>query len=165
MPAGNENITKITEDAVISQLEGILESGSQKYHVDRFYGTFDPQALYNYMVSKLNTMNGSMYVRATEDDAVAQDTLGLMVNLTVNIEVLVAYPPMQEEQLGNPSRFTDVMSRDLQAELVGHKINFSDQSPRIRYQGKASLFRDDKVDAQLVRFRLQGVVKSFNETI
>lgn len=165
MPAGNEDYIDITETRVRSLIESIQDNGSQKYHVEKFFGTFDPQALYAFVQSKMNTTDGSVFIRANDDDAEAQDSVGTLYNITLPIECLVAYPAIKEQQINNNSRFTSEMMKDIRAALLTQKVTFSDQTKRIRYAGSASLFRDDAIDAQIVRFELEGVVVDFNEII
>lgn len=165
MPAGNEDYIDITEGRVRELVQGIQDAGAQKYSVERFYGTFNPQELYSFVQAKLNTTTGSVYIRANDDSATARDTIGTLYNVNVPIEVLVAFPPMKEQQIDNNTRFTSQMMTDVKAALLTQKVTFSDQTKRIRYNGSSSLFRDDTIDAQIVRFILEGVTVDFNELI
>jgi len=165
MPAANEDYISITESRIKELIEGIEAAGSQKYHVEKFFGTFDPNALYAFVQNKLNTTNGSVFIRANDDDPEVQDTIGTLYKVRLPIECLVAYPAMKENQINNNTRFTSEMMKDIRSALITQRVNFSDQTKRIRYDGSASLFRDDQIDAQIVRFVLEGVVVDFNNSI
>lgn len=147
----NPEIDEIIEEHVISTLQAQTD-----YNVVRFYQSLNPQELYQMLQARLNSALGSVYVRVNDLNASAVDTIGEAYSVTAPVEIIVAYPSQRDKQL-NRKRSVNEIKNNVRDILIQTPVMIGDDKYFFFWSGGSNLFRDNKIDARLMRMEVPNI--------
>lgn len=151
---------KLIVDHVIDTLDN--SNSGLGYQVTKFFGTNSPEALYNFIKGRINTANGTAFVRIGEVDYEAIDTLGKMYNCDFTVEIIVgSIQNIKEDQLPDTDRHTDKMIVDVRSELIDNPLMLQGRPQRFIALDDTPLFRTNEADAQLLKAQIQNINLEF----
>lgn len=153
------NTTEYKNQIVQHVVDTLKDSNSGLgYQVTKFWGTESPEALFNYIKGRLNTADGSVFVRIGGVDYTPIDTLGQMYNCDFQVEIIVASnQAIKEDQLPDTDRHTDKMLVDVRNELIVSPLQLQGRPQRFILGNDTPLFRTDGADAQLLKAEIQNI--------
>lgn len=150
----------IIVDHVIDTLHD--DNSGLGYQVTKFWGTESPEALFNYIKGRLNTADGSVFVRIGKVQYDPIDTLGQMYNCNFRVEIIVASnQAIKEDQLPDTDRHTDEMLVGVRNELVVNPVTLQGRPQRFILADDTPLFRTEGADAQLLKAEIQNINLEF----
>lgn len=155
--AGLENIDTVVENHVVDTLEA-----NTGYQIARYSKEFTPEQLYDWLKARINTALGSVFVRVSDMEFTQVDTLGRAYTASVQVECLIGYPAVRQQQMPDTTRKVNEIKIDVKRYLLANPvaIDDTDGNPDGYYfelNRDTNLFQDSNLDVVMVRLTVEGI--------